>query len=200
MLFHQLPRFSVDLDFNLLDASKESIVFERVLSILKKYGIIKDEAKKYYGIVIVLDYGQGGRNLKVEISKRESTDKYEHRNFLGIQMLVMQLPYMLSHKLCAILDRHMLTNRDIFDCYYLLNHRTPIVETIIEERMGVTLATYLDMCIGAIERINNNHILSGMGELMDNKTKQFVKRDLKNEVIKLLKLYKEFPITVLTNQ
>ena len=33
--FHKLERFSVDLDFNLLDNTKEDLVFEKVLSILE---------------------------------------------------------------------------------------------------------------------------------------------------------------------
>jgi predicted nucleotidyltransferase component of viral defense system len=35
MLFYNLSRFSVDLYFDLLDATKEDIVFEKVESILK---------------------------------------------------------------------------------------------------------------------------------------------------------------------
>ncbi len=35
---YNLPRFSVDLDFDLLNPSKEEYVFERVTTILKKYG------------------------------------------------------------------------------------------------------------------------------------------------------------------
>ena len=34
MFFYDLPRFSVDLDFNLLEASKEELVFRKVLNIL----------------------------------------------------------------------------------------------------------------------------------------------------------------------
>jgi len=57
MFFYNLPRFSVDLDFNLLDISKEDTVYQKVRSILLKYGSITDEAKKFYGPVLVLDYG-----------------------------------------------------------------------------------------------------------------------------------------------
>ena len=59
MFFYQLPRFSVDLDFNLLDVSKQEEVFNRVRNILLKYGKIHDEAIKFYGPLLVLDYGAG---------------------------------------------------------------------------------------------------------------------------------------------
>ena len=68
MFFYDLPRFSVDLDFNLLDPSKEESVYQKVRSILLKYGTIADEAKKFYGPVVVLDYGYSERKLKVEIA------------------------------------------------------------------------------------------------------------------------------------
>lgn len=71
MFFYDLPRFSVDLDFNLLDLTKEKTVYEKVRIILLKYGKIFDEALKFYGPIIVLDYGVGERKLKVEISNRQ---------------------------------------------------------------------------------------------------------------------------------
>ena len=46
MFFYDLPRFSTDLDFNLLDESKQDMVYEKVRRILLKYGSIDDEAKK----------------------------------------------------------------------------------------------------------------------------------------------------------
>ena len=48
MFFHGLPRFSTDLDFNLLDESKVDFVYEKVRNILSKFGKIDDEAKKFF--------------------------------------------------------------------------------------------------------------------------------------------------------
>ena len=115
MFFYDLPRFSVDLDFNLLDPAKEKLVYEKVRTILLKNGGIHDEAMKFNGPVIVLNYGYGERKLKVEISNRQWDDRYEVKNLLGIDMLVMKEPYMFAHKLCALLDRDEVTSRDIFD-------------------------------------------------------------------------------------
>ena len=106
----------------------------------------------------------------------------------------MNLPDMFSHKLCALLDRSMLTNRDIFDCWFLMNLRTPVNLQIVKERMNVDLDNYLQQCIDRIGQVNENRILSGLGDLMDEETKRFVKTKLKAEVMSLLRLYKEFPI------
>ncbi len=63
MFFYDLPRFSVDLDFNLLCNQQEAHVYERVRKIILKYGKIYDEAMKHYGPIIVPDYGFGERKL-----------------------------------------------------------------------------------------------------------------------------------------
>lgn len=115
MLFYGLPRFSVDLDFNLLSPVKSNTVFKKIREIVLKYGKIRDEAEKHFGLLLVLDYGQQERNLKIEISNREFQDRYEIKHFLGIAMKVMVKADMFAHKLCALLDRNMLTNRDVFD-------------------------------------------------------------------------------------
>ena len=48
MFFHNLPRFSTDLDFNLLDTDKLDIVYAKVRQILLRFGTIDDEAKKQF--------------------------------------------------------------------------------------------------------------------------------------------------------
>ena len=79
MFFHNLPRFSTDLDFNLLDTDKLDIVYTKVRQILLRYGTIDDEAKKQFGPILVLNYGKGERMLKVEISTRQFDNHYEMR-------------------------------------------------------------------------------------------------------------------------
>ena len=71
MLFHDLPRFSVDLDFNLLCPGKEDEVNGKIKGILNRYGTIFDEASKFHGLLVVLNYGVGERKLKIEISNRQ---------------------------------------------------------------------------------------------------------------------------------
>ena len=176
MFFYDLPRFSVDLDFNLTDINKVEIVYKKVRKILLKYGTIYDEAKKFYGPILVLDYGMGERKLKVEISNRNFNDRYEIKNLLGINIKVMVQPDMFAHKLCALLDRNAVTNRDIFDSWFFMTNNTPVNTNIIETRMKMAYADYIEKCIEHLEAMNNKGLLAGLGELMDNKTKTFVER------------------------
>ncbi len=194
MFFYDLPRFSVDLDFNLLDQEKENIVYNKVRKILRKHGTIFDEAKKFYGPLVVLDYGFNECKLKVEITNRIFDNSYEIKNLLGINIKVMVQEDMFAHKLCALLDRESITNRDIFDCWFFMQKQTPINKEIVEYRMKMSLADHIQKCINQIESISDRSLLQGLGELMDDKTKTFVRNKLSKEVIGLLKFYKDFPI------
>jgi predicted nucleotidyltransferase component of viral defense system len=196
MLFYDLPRFSVDLDFNLIQPNKdkERTIYQKLRNILLKYGKIDDEAEKFYGTILVLDYGKGERNLKVEVSNRQYDNHYEVKAVLGINMLVMTIGDMFAHKLCALLDRTELTNRDIFDCWFLMENRTAVNKKLIENRMEMPFADYLQKCIDILKNINDKGMLNGLGELMDNDMKKFVRTKLRTETITLLEFYKHFPI------
>ena len=194
MFFYDLPRFSIDLDFNLLQKDLENLVYQKVRKILLKYGSISDEAKKYYGPLIVLNYGHGQRNLKVEISNRDFENSYEVKNLLGINIKVMVQEDLFAHKLCAFLDRSGIANRDIFDCWFFMEKRTPINKRLVEFRMKMPLDEYLQQCIDQLERMSDKGLLQGLGELMEDDIKQFVKHKLRRETISLLKIYKEYPI------
>lgn len=194
MFFYDLPRFSVDLDFNLLIPSEEKAVYNKVRAIVLKYGNIYDEAIKHYGIICVLDYGMGERKLKVEISNRNFDDRYEVKNLLGVNMQVMVDCDMFAHKLCALLDRTAITNRDIFDCWFFMDNKTAINQRIVETRMKMPLTEYLQKCIDALEERSDRGLLDGLGELMTGEMKTFVRTKLRRETINLLKFYKQYPI------
>ncbi len=196
MFFYGLPRFSVDLDFNQLLPGKENVIYDKVRKILLHHGTISDEAKKFYGILFVLDYGFGERKLKIEISNRTNNEQYEIKNLLGINMFVMTQSDMFAHKLCALLDRSAITNRDIFDIWFFMQRRTPLNKSIVETRMKAPLPEYIQRCIALLESISDKGMLNGMGDLMENDIKKFVKNGLRTETIGLLNFYKDFPILI----
>ena len=194
MFFYSLSRFSVDLDFNLLKPEKENEVYQKVRVILLKYGKIDDEAQKFFGSILVLNYGSGERKLKVEISNRLYENHYEVKTFMGINMLVMTVSDMFAHKLCALLDRNELANRDIFDCWFFMENRTPVNKNLVESRMKMTFADYLQSCIDRLNNLPDKGLLNGIGDLIEDKMKNFVRTKLRSETIMLLNFYKEFPI------
>lgn len=195
MLFYGLPRFSVDLDFNLLSQEQSKRVFQKIREILLRYGRIRDEAEKHHGLICVLDYGAGNQNLKIEISNRLFPDSYEIKSYLGITMLVMTKKDMFAHKLCALLDRKVFTARDVFDVYFYMKDQTPVNKEIVELRMLMGFEEYLDACIERIEQLNPKKLLDGIGELIDEELRAFVRTKLKQECLQFLRMYQTFTIT-----
>ena len=190
-LFYGLDRFSVDLDFDLLDAEKEDYVFERVRTILEGYGKLKETRKKRFNLFYPLSYDKkdiNAQNVKVEINRRQFGSKYDVKSFLGISMQVMIEEDMAAHKLCAMYERIGKTNRDIFDVQFFLSHDWPVNKKIVEERMGVPHAEFLKKCIETMEKFDDGNILSGMGELLTEKQKTWVKAKLKSEALFSLRL------------
>jgi predicted nucleotidyltransferase component of viral defense system len=125
-LFHQLNRFSVDIDLDLLDLEKADFVFDKLKQILANYGSIKQADSKRHSLLFILSYENktpGDQNLKVEINLRNFDSKYEVLSFLGISMKVMTKEDMFAHKLCAMHERMERANRDIFDVHYFLSKK-----------------------------------------------------------------------------
>lgn len=194
MLFHDLPRFSVDLDFNLMSECDAEGVYSKLKNILLSYGSIRDEARKRYGMILVLEYERDKRNLKVEVSNRIYPDQYELRDYLGIPMNVMTLECMFTHKLMALLGRSALTNRDIFDCWFYMKRRVVLKRSILDIRLDCPFEQYIDNCIDVVSRISSTRILDGMGELMDDQLKHWVKTSLIKNFVTLAKFYREMSL------
>ena len=190
-LFYDLNRFSVDLDFDLLDSEKEEAVFERVEKILGNYGKLKEAEKKRFNLFYILSYDDrvpGARNIKVEINRREFGSKYEIKSYLGIPMKVMVQEDMFAHKLCAMVERLGKASRDIFDVWFFLDRNWPVNRVIVEARTGMRFKDFLNKCITLLEKMSDRNILAGMGELLDAKQKVWAKTKLQSETIFLLKL------------
>jgi len=187
-MFYNLPRFSIDLDFDLLDSEKEDYVFERIGEIISAYGKIKTKRKKRYTLFFELSYLDEGHNVKVEINRRSFGSKYEVINYYGISMKVMVRGDMSANKLVAMYERLGRTKRDIFDIWFFLQNNWPINKRLVEKRAGMPFGDFLQKCIHLLEKMSNHNILAGIGELLDEKQKVWIKANLKKDTLFLLKL------------
>lgn len=188
LMFYDLPRNSVDLDFDLLDETKEKEVFETINKILANYGKITDSYMQRFNLRNVISYAPGAQNIKVEVNRRQFGSKYEMKTLLGISMLVIVQEDMFAHKLMAMLERIGKTSRDIFDVQYFAKNNWPINRKIVEERSGVSYKEALEKCIEMLEKMDNKHILDGLGELLSDSQKDSARAKLKADTIFQLKL------------
>ncbi len=187
---YNLPRFSTDLDFNLLDQKQSKEVLERFKKILVKYGTVKESEIKRDTVFLLLSYEEKLQNIKIEISTRDYDNNYEIVNYFGIPVLVMKRENMFAHKLVAISERKRIANRDLFDIHFFLEHNWPINEKIIKMRTGKNLKSRIKDLISFIEtNVFNKNILFGLGEILNEKQKKWAKTNLKKETLFLLNVY-----------
>ncbi len=187
-MFYGLDRFSVDLDFDLLDDSRADQMFGRVISIVQGYGTLKESRKKRFSLFCRLSYEDRARNIKVEINRRQFGSRYEIKTYLGVSMLVMLPEDMFAHKLVAMYERMGETSRDIYDVWFFLQRRFPINKQIVEQRSNMVFDQFLQKCIVQLEKMSNKHILDGMGELLTVSQKDWAKAKLRQDTISLLSL------------
>lgn len=188
LLFYGLNRNSVDLDFDLLDESKEVEVFKKIQQISASYGTITDSQMKRFNLLNVISYAPGTQKIKIEINHRKFGSHYELKTLLGISMLVMVKEDIFAHKLMAMYERVGKTSRDIFDVYFFAKKGWDINKSIVEGRSGLSFKEALVRCVELLEKTNNKHILDGLGELLTEAQKDWAQKKLKEETIFLLKL------------
>ncbi len=188
MMFYDLPRHSVDIDLDLLDETKQAEVFERVNLIIKEYGEVKNSYEKKFTLLNVVSYDSESQNIKVEVNRRQFGSRYEIKTLLGISMQVMIKEDMFAHKLMAMYERIGKTSRDIFDVNYFAKNNWPINQEIVETRSGMSFCETLLQCIEMLEKMDNKHILDGLGELLSDSQKDSMREKLKLDTIFQLKL------------
>lgn len=185
--FYDLPRYSVDLDFDMLDGMKKKIVFKKISQIAEQYGRLKDAWEKRNTLFFLLLYGQTEQNIKIEISVRDLKNDFEVLNYLGLPMYVMKKPDIFANKLAALCIRGKTAARDVFDIHFFFSQGWDINEKIIEYWTGKNLNEYLKDCVRTIEKIPNNKILQGLGQLVDGKQKTWIRNNLKTETVLFMK-------------
>lgn len=188
LIFYGLNRFSVDLDFDLLDTSKEDVVFDKVKEIVSHYGTLKEARKKTFNLVFVISYEEGMQSVKVEINRRSFGSKYELKNHLGVSVLVMKKEDMFANKLMAMYERIGKTSRDIYDVWFFAKQNWDINKTLIENRSGKKFEEIIKSNIKNLEDLKDKDILKGLGELLTPNQKAWAKSKLKTDTIFLLKL------------
>src|SRR3989338_7281901 len=206
LMFFELSRFSVDLDFDLLvpsgvegldpirnegsngaSESKEAYIFDRIEQIANKYGSIKEMERKRFNLLFVLSYEDKARKIKIEINRRAFGSRYELKTNLGVSMLVMVREDMFAHKLMAMHERMGKTSRDIYDVWFFLKSRFPVNKEIVEKRADISFPELVQKCIEQLDKMSNRNILGGLGDLLTDSQKDWARAKLRTDTIFLLK-------------
>ncbi len=145
-LCHELPRYSVDLDFWKLNPRDDQQFLTELREKLEQYYEIADSQLKRFTILLELRTSQYPKRLKIEIRRElkdwEIEDKIAFSRFSTKQVLLKAhtLQQTMLNKIEAFLNRGAI--RDAFDLEFLL-------------RKGVPLPTLnSEQSIRILERIN----------------------------------------------
>jgi len=188
--FYELNRFSVDLDFDLLDETKKTLISYFMPSILKKYGEIIEKRDKFYTYFYLLSYKKEQRQIKIEISKRNTLSSYIISNFYGVDVKIQKIEDAFATKLLACTTRNKIAYRDFYDVLFYLKKGIIPNQEVIKKITNKDLGDYLKDLKSLIEKkVSNQLVLQSIGELIDEKQKNFIKTQFKTELINRLSFF-----------
>ncbi|MFA6256054.1 MAG: nucleotidyl transferase AbiEii/AbiGii toxin family protein [Candidatus Absconditabacterales bacterium] len=183
-----LDRFSVDLDFDVIKDISLDAIKKEVKNILIPYGKIQEETNTK----IILKYDEHQTPLKIEFNQRvQKHDTYEVVNFFGKPIVAMTKDCIVTNKLVALTQRHeekeKLASRDLYDIYFFLKNNFPINQELLKERTGKDTKHYFTDLLKFIpSHFTSENVLRGLGELVDEKQKYWIKNKLIQEVTALI--------------
>ena len=189
MLFYKLPRFSVDLNFDLIPPLRENseqlnnFIAEVTKLLSAKYKII-DQSTKYHTLFWLVSYGHGLTKIKVEISTRDIlSNHYVPFSLYGVTIKVMDIKDMIAHKMIALTERKTLANRDLFDTHFFLSseYAGEINYNIIRERLGKEPKEFYAHLLKFVSKIKPDSVLGGLGEVLTKSQKDWAKTKLVEE-------------------
>ena len=179
-LCHDLPRYSVDLDFWFSKEIQEDTFFSRLEQILEEDYEITDARMKHSTLLLELRSASYPRRLKIEIRRKvvqwDAQDKIAFSRFSTQQVVVraLTLEQAMHNKLSAFWDRGEI--RDCFDIEFLLRRGVALppmdLETIQKLQTKVKKFKPVDyrVKLGSIieEHIRSYYTSQGFSYLLEN--------------------------------
>jgi len=161
--------------------------------LLTEFGEIKDEADKKQTIFFLLNYGENQANVKIEISKIGLDNRYELKNFYGIDVKTQKIEDAFVNKLVTSLERKRTANRDFYDIEFMFRNNFDFNKKIIEKRTQKEAKEFLRDLLLFLEKYNPSRgWVDGLGELVDENKKRWIKNNLKKEIISQIKFKLDF--------
>ena len=141
-LCHELPRYSLDLDFWFYSETHFNDFFTRLRDAASPVYEITDAQEKFHSLLLELSRARGTTKLKIEVRKRvapagSSENKIAYSPHFPVQVLVrgFTLKQMFKNKVSALIERGEI--RDAFDLEFLL--RKGIQPNLTDEEMNAVV-------------------------------------------------------------
>lgn len=112
-------------------------------------------------------------------------------DLLDETMQVMVKEDMFANKLMAMYERIGKTSRDVYDVYFFAKNNWSINRKLVEDRAQMPFKDVLVKCAELLEKMDNRHILDGLGKMLTEPEKDWARAKLRTETIFLLKAWLE---------
>ncbi len=167
-LCHELPRYSVDLDFWKLKNEDDNLILEKLKISLGKDYEITDAKLKRYTILIEIRSEFFPKRLKIEIRRKLSKLEYEEKIAFSpssnkqVLLKALTLEESLRKKIEALLSRNAI--RDAFDVEFLLRKNTPLPRLSREE---------IKRLVGKISNFKLNDFKVSLGSVLTPEWREY---------------------------
>lgn len=195
-----LDRFSVDLDFDLLDKKSEVVVRNDLKAIFVHLGLeVTKEFTKVLMFQIRYPSVKNQRNsLKVSINSLfVNANQYKVQYFPEIDRLInsQTIETMFANKLVAVMDRYAnhktLAGRDIYDIHHFFIQGHSYLGSVIRERTGEDPKAFFGRLIKFIKQhISQTLINEDLNTLMSDQQFQSIRKVLLPETMAFLETEK----------
>lgn len=174
-LFYGLPRYSEDIDYDILQGTSVEGLLDIMRRLFKrKKWEITDEAVKYFTLLVELRFVGLERNfrLKIEVSTREKKLETTILPLRGVAVLALEPSFLMTEKLFTFIERQ--AGRDLFDAWFILNNAYPLNESMIKKAFGDQLNFYQTI-FKKIEKANPKKIFRDTGKLLGHDHRNWIK-------------------------
>ncbi|CAB1065157.1 hypothetical protein D1BOALGB6SA_9954 [Olavius sp. associated proteobacterium Delta 1] len=174
-LFYGLPRYSEDVDFDMLRGCSGDELMKILDRLFKRQKWeITDQALKYYTLLFELRFGGIDRNfrLKIEISTRKKNFNTSILSLRGVPVVTLEPSFLMTEKLMSFLERN--AGRDIFDAWFILNGAYQLNQLMIEDAFGGE-RKFLESILRKIEKADQKAISRDTGKLLGPDLRNWIK-------------------------
>ena len=167
-LCHELPRYSVDLDFWFIREISESSFFDKLARAFEKNYEVTDAEMKHYTILFELRSAQYPKRLKIEIRRERKECDYQQKIAFSIfstrqvMLKAHTLDQMMKNKVEAFLDRGEI--RDCFDIEFMLRRGVKI--PLKDEGQSIAIQKKL-------ARLKDTDFKVKLGSILEDDTREY---------------------------
>lgn len=191
-----VDRFSVDLDFDLIESEKKTEVCVHLEKIFGKLGLaVKDKSAKVPQYFLKYpNKGEERNTIELDVVfPPPKSNEYEAVRFEEIDRIIycQTLETMFANKLVAVLDRYQrhgsIAARDLFDIHTFLLAGRSYRREVIEERTGKSAEEYIaDLKVFIEKCVTQTHIDQDLNTLLSADRFKKVRGVIKREVLMFL--------------